>query len=133
VKLEHTSLPLSDAALAELDLLPVWRLRSSDKAQDATIAQPAEADAAKVSGVAERNAAYRTSSPASEDSRSGVLSMDWAQLKACVKDCTLCVLHERRTQSVFGVGDEQANWLPRASPSSAKPANCSTTCLRRSA
>jgi uracil-DNA glycosylase family 4 len=95
VKPKHAPLPLSDAALAELDLLPVWRWRGGGEFEDA--AQPAEAN-----GVV---------SAASADFRSHVLEMDWPQLKACVKDCTRCVLHQKRTQSVFGVGDEKANWL----------------------
>jgi len=45
------------------------------------------------------------------DRRGRILAMDWAALKACVADCTACPLHERRTQTVFGVGDERADWL----------------------
>lgn len=37
--------------------------------------------------------------------------MDWAQLKAAVPACTACGLHAGRTQTVFGVGDENADWL----------------------
>ncbi|MCC7548211.1 MAG: uracil-DNA glycosylase [Burkholderiales bacterium] len=37
--------------------------------------------------------------------------MDWRQLEAAVQACTACALHARRRQSVFGVGDEQADWL----------------------
>lgn len=40
-----------------------------------------------------------------------VVRMDWTQLRACVAGCTRCVLHETRTQTVFGVGDQQAKWL----------------------
>lgn len=35
----------------------------------------------------------------------------WAELKAQVAACTACALHEKRTQTVFGVGDKQADWL----------------------
>lgn len=38
-------------------------------------------------------------------------SMDWAELKAAVAGCTACELHKTRTQTVFGVGDENADWL----------------------
>ncbi len=41
----------------------------------------------------------------------GVAGMDWVQLKAAVRDCTACRLHSGRTQTVFGVGDEAADWL----------------------
>ena len=37
--------------------------------------------------------------------------MDWAELKAAVAGCTACELHKTRTQAVFGVGDEKADWL----------------------
>jgi uracil-DNA glycosylase family 4 len=37
--------------------------------------------------------------------------MDWPALKAAVKDCTVCPLRAGCTQTVFGVGDENADWL----------------------
>ncbi len=36
---------------------------------------------------------------------------NWQDLKSKVSDCTLCELHKSRTQTVFGVGDENADWL----------------------
>ena len=35
----------------------------------------------------------------------------WIELKKAVPACTACSLHQGRTQTVFGVGDEQADWL----------------------
>jgi uracil-DNA glycosylase family 4 len=35
----------------------------------------------------------------------------WIALKAAVSSCTKCGLHKTRTQTVFGVGDENADWL----------------------
>ena len=40
-----------------------------------------------------------------------VQAMDWVELKAAVASCTACELHKTRTQTVFGVGDENADWL----------------------
>jgi DNA polymerase len=37
--------------------------------------------------------------------------MDWTSLQAEVAGCKACALHAKRTQTVFGVGDEQADWL----------------------
>jgi DNA polymerase len=37
--------------------------------------------------------------------------MEWPQLKTKVKGCTDCKLRAGCTQTVFGVGDEQADWL----------------------
>jgi DNA polymerase len=39
------------------------------------------------------------------------VSLDWVALKAEVAACTACPLHAKRTQTVFGVGDEKADWL----------------------
>lgn len=38
-------------------------------------------------------------------------SMDWKTLATSVAACTLCELHRTRTQTVFGVGDMQADCL----------------------
>ena len=35
----------------------------------------------------------------------------WIELKQAVPACTACGLHKSRTQTVFGVGDEEADWL----------------------
>lgn len=36
---------------------------------------------------------------------------DWSSLRQAVSVCTLCALHESRTQTVFGVGNTQADLL----------------------
>ena len=36
---------------------------------------------------------------------------DWIELKPAVAGCTACSLHQSRTQTVFGVGDENADWM----------------------
>jgi uracil-DNA glycosylase len=35
----------------------------------------------------------------------------WAELERAVRTCTLCPLHQTRTQSVFGVGNRNAQWM----------------------
>jgi DNA polymerase len=40
-----------------------------------------------------------------------VARMDWAQLNAAVAGCTRCDLCRNRTKTVFGVGDQKAEWL----------------------
>jgi DNA polymerase len=37
--------------------------------------------------------------------------MGWPDLKLAVAGCTACALCRTRTQTVFGVGDEKAEWL----------------------
>lgn len=36
---------------------------------------------------------------------------DWESVAAAVANCTACDLHQGRTQTVFGVGHRQAEWL----------------------
>ena len=38
-------------------------------------------------------------------------TMDWATLQGTVKDCQRCILHKSRTQTVFGTGDTNADWM----------------------
>jgi uracil-DNA glycosylase family 4 len=38
-------------------------------------------------------------------------AMDWNELRACVADCTQCVLAKSRTQTVFGTGNTDASWM----------------------
>jgi len=88
--------------LKELGLLPLWvprdRPRSAARpAPEFGAATPAPAPTAEL--------------PLSDDRASLILRMDWPELKQAVRGCTACPLHAGRTQSVFGVGDEQADWL----------------------
>ncbi|BBI99927.1 phage-related DNA polymerase [Ferrigenium kumadai] len=40
-----------------------------------------------------------------------IAELGWPELKTMVRDCTACKLRAGCTQTVFGVGDEQADWL----------------------
>jgi DNA polymerase len=68
-----------------MGLSPVWRLREA-AAQDVSL-------------------------PEDETQKAGIAEMDWPQLKAKVAGCTDCKLRAGCTQTVFGVGDENADWL----------------------
>jgi len=35
----------------------------------------------------------------------------WSQLRVSVSSCQACTLHETRTQTVFGVGNQNADWV----------------------
>ena len=37
--------------------------------------------------------------------------MDWDELRHCVQQCTRCELSRSRTQTVFGVGSRDADWM----------------------
>jgi DNA polymerase len=39
------------------------------------------------------------------------VALDWAGLEQQVSGCKKCKLHETRTQTVFGAGNQQADWL----------------------
>jgi uracil-DNA glycosylase family 4 len=51
-----------------------------------------------------RTQAARAEGPAGEQG-------GWIEIKQAVPACTACGLHKSRTQTVFGVGDENADWL----------------------
>lgn len=46
-----------------------------------------------------------------EQQSDGIAFMDWTRLKAKVAGCTDCKLRAGCTQTVFGVGDEKAQWM----------------------
>ncbi len=46
-----------------------------------------------------------------EGRTNAIKQMDWQALQDCVKDCQACNLAATRTQTVFGVGDANADWL----------------------
>jgi DNA polymerase len=45
------------------------------------------------------------------DEKSEARKPGWTELKPMVSGCTACGLHKTRTQTVFGVGDENADWM----------------------
>jgi uracil-DNA glycosylase family 4 len=49
--------------------------------------------------------------PLPVQSRPDTSALDWSGLETAVKSCALCGLHATRTQTVFGVGDRQAEWM----------------------
>jgi len=53
----------------------------------------------------------RSSQEDPEQKSGSIALMDWTQLKAKVAGCTDCKLRAGCTQTVFGVGDEKAQWM----------------------
>nr|VFK55502.1 MAG: uracil-DNA glycosylase, family 4 [Candidatus Kentron sp. TC] len=49
--------------------------------------------------------------PQSMASSPNISEPDWENLRARVSACTACQLHETRTQTVFGVGSQTADWM----------------------
>lgn len=96
-----------DELLKEIGISPVWRLRVAPQAAAEVAAfAPAAALAAHEPEVA------TTAPTVSRNADAGpVAGMDWPALKASVADCRACVLHQKRNKTVFGIGDENADWL----------------------
>lgn len=46
-----------------------------------------------------------------EGRRESIVRLDWQGLQECVPNCQACGLAKTRTQTVFGVGDPDAEWL----------------------
>ncbi|TAN78319.1 MAG: uracil-DNA glycosylase [Gallionella sp.] len=89
----------SEAVLRELNLYPRWVRRN----------QPAPVMAgqhAPVAAEVEAVAPDAAVAPAPQAGKPG-----WPELKQQVRDCTACRLRAGCTQTVFGVGDERADWL----------------------
>jgi len=119
-----------DDMLRELELLPVWKLRElpapgreaavpeapvpvSEEARPAL--EPVLRQKAEEAPVPEaiEVAAEVKAEPAvfAENRQEQIRHLDWPALQACVQSCVACELSATRTQTVFGVGDPQAEWL----------------------
>jgi DNA polymerase len=96
--------------LEEMGLTPLWRLKSRSAAS-ATTATPAR-DMPSAADAAEGAAPPVPQSAGDPDARAaGIARMDWTELRTTVAGCTACGLRKTCTQTVFGVGDDQADWL----------------------
>ena len=95
--------------LREMGISPLWRLRCSASAvapqEELAVAQSLSVSEPSPAAVA--NAVKAVAAVAIND----VAGMDWPSLKTCVAECTACALHKGRNKTVFGVGDERADWL----------------------
>lgn len=61
--------------------------------------------------VSQKTEAPPSDASGASDRRGVIMRMDWTQVKASVAGCTSCELHKKRNKTVFGVGDENADWL----------------------
>ena len=88
----------SQAYLKEMGLWPIYRQKSAG-----LVTQYAASIVAEV--------AASGSAKGTNNRRDEIMNMDWTALKACVKNCRACGLRAGCTQTVLGVGDENADWL----------------------
>jgi uracil-DNA glycosylase len=99
------SVQRSVAILRELNLYPLWQLRTTP-AQKPAVAEVVAAtppSAAHPISASLPATALADIPPVSE--------LSWATLKKRVKNCSACELRAGCTQTVFGSGDENADWL----------------------
>ena len=90
--------------LHDLGITP-WVARRGPQAQAPREARPVAAPGPAPVSVS-------VPSPVAAGERAAAIAtMEWAVLKGAVKDCTACGLRAGCTQTVFGVGDEEAKWL----------------------
>ncbi len=99
-----------EAVLRELNLYPLWQRRGGAVAASASPQQAPAAEPPLAVQPVEMAAGMGAADPAAE--RKSVISqLPWPELKTMVRDCTACRLRAGCTQTVFGVGDEKADWL----------------------
>ncbi len=82
-----------------------------DAAPDEDDANEDTASAAAVPKTAPKPAPEPTVAPVVGSRPDGVVRMDWPALREAVADCRACKLCEGRRQTVFGVGNERAQWM----------------------
>jgi uracil-DNA glycosylase len=87
------------AFLQEIGVGPLWQQR---------VAAAPEPEKEAGTPELEAPAVMADNAPAGADA---IAAMDWPQLQATVAGCTKCDLCRTRTQTVFGIGDQQAKWL----------------------
>jgi uracil-DNA glycosylase family 4 len=84
--------------------LTTWTLRSDT----AVATMPAQV---LVSTIARADEGQRLTDAGIETSLARESGLDWTALRARVSVCMRCSLSATRTQTVFGVGSQTANWL----------------------
>lgn len=117
--------------LRELELLPVWQQREMPKKPEPEVAASLAAmpmeSASAIAAMPEAepevevlsvtqpvqadNGLPPLSATLGQGRRETIMQMDWQSLKECVAHCEACSLSKTRTQTVFGVGDPNAEWL----------------------
>jgi DNA polymerase len=98
--------------LEEMGLTPLWRARGQNPPEGASSEAPRGGLVA--SQDSEELVLTPTDTPVGEDPperNATIARMNWGELKAAVESCEACALVKTRKQTVFGVGDEMADWL----------------------
>lgn len=113
---------MHDHLLLEMGVGPLWKLRhgvaGTTAATPVAVRPVAETDSVPEPVTTTPSPAALTPAPAvqvavaDQTQRTAALArMDWPALKAAVSTCTACALCGSRKSTVFGVGDESAEWM----------------------
>lgn len=107
--------------LHEMGLGPIWRLRQAasevlpENPLTVLTAVPEPVAAAQASQLIQTPEALpdtpRHPAATAVISNAAVDTLNWPELIKRVADCRACPLGQQRKQAVFGVGDQQADWL----------------------
>ena len=90
--------------LRELNLYPLWQRRHAVAVTHAAEEINTSLPQVPVEQLAEQ-------AVAAEMPVADIGNLNWPELKKTVKSCTACKLRAGCTQTVFGTGDEKADWL----------------------
>lgn len=103
------SLTASQRACLEAMGIDVWVTRDAETPDDPS---GEEAVRKHTSAVALESAESMISAEAAGEIKPALpLATDWEGLRQAVTACTQCELHQTRSQTVFGTGDQNADWL----------------------
>ncbi len=94
-----------ESVLRELNLYPLWVRRGAPVAAESVSVQPVPVEEKPAVAGSASDPLLRQSESSSTS------SLNWSELKQMVQDCAACKLRAGCTQTVFGVGDENAEWL----------------------
>ena len=124
--------------LREIGITPLWKVRGADCGAQTAQGAPAVPAAAREPVFEDEPPAYLAEAPPMADVQRAVepravergpresvpvatsvdparveqiARMEWPDLKGAVAGCTACTLCEGRKNTVFGVGDEVADWM----------------------
>jgi uracil-DNA glycosylase len=106
-----------DLILEEMGLGPVWRLRRPDgepkpeSAEDEPVRTVASVDSKDTISEGRKPQVATVRAAETEDRPAQIARMEWPELKQAVASCEACALCKTRKNTVFGVGDERADWM----------------------
>lgn len=102
---------LREDVLRELNLYPLWKLRVPVSANAAEAVESFAPEAVPDPVVPVVTQAVSSAPHESEIPAADRTNLGWPELKQRVKDCSACELRAGCMRTVFGAGDEKADWL----------------------